>query len=90
MLLTEKDASAVRCTPVIVILLMDPEQLHGRQAAGDGVVTTCIGSKCMQWRWYKPTPGVKYGPTPEEIAGTPQGGGITVQRGYCGLAGFVS
>jgi hypothetical protein len=83
MLMTELGAREKRCTYALVLMLMDSEQLHGRQAAGDNVVTTCIGPKCMQWRWYKPVTGGAYGPTPE-------GARSNAPRGYCGLAGFIS
>ena len=40
-----------------------------------GFTFTCIGSKCMAWRWHGVVMGQDSPPRPEEL------------QGYCGLAG---
>jgi len=89
-LLTEQEAATKRCTQALVVLIMEAERLSGLQARTENVSTKCIGSACMNWRWYKPNSGGhfgKYGPTAEP---SDTKANVSQVRGYCGLAGFIS
>lgn len=52
MLMTEEEAKKKRCTPAMIILLLDPETKNGMAASGARVSGNCIGSACAQWTWY--------------------------------------
>jgi len=78
MLVTEREAALLRCTPIATAILSLPETTE-RNRALVSVGASCIGSRCMQWRFRTPAPA--------EPGNTHQNGD---RRGYCGLAGSIS
>lgn len=100
MLMTESEALQKRCTPSLVVLLLDQSVRNGLAAGGLQVGSTCIGSKCALWCWYDYV--VKDGLTyfekgePVERASFHKGKAYPLKtvecearpgRGFCGLTG---
>lgn len=93
MILTDKEAATKRCTPGLILLLMEPERRDGLTAAGAEVGTNCIGSKCMQWLYwdYVGADGKSYimpGAAPQSKGrSTPSHSGAKeiAPRGFCSL-----
>ncbi len=70
---TEQQASEKWCPHIRMAIVMTDGSLSlGNVALGTR--PECIGSRCMQWRWFEDDPG-QYAQ------------GIS-RRGYCGLAGL--
>ena len=97
MIYTEKEAPEKRCTPAIMLRLLDLER-YNSIVAHEGDPGKCIGSKCAQWRWYDTVDisGTTFFPIQAPYKGM---GGVHLSemrqarvpgRGYCGLAGRVS
>ncbi len=93
MICTEKEANAKRCTPSLVLMLLDRERYDALVAVG-AVTTHCIGRLCAQWRFYDVADdeGLTYFPAnaPYQGRGHAKNGAYTraaPARGYCGLAG---
>lgn len=94
--MTEEEASKKRCTPALVVLLMDQERRDGLAAAGKKIGVNCIGSACAQWTWfdYVDDKGRTWRPAPADGTEFTKGRAtkdITRRecagRGYCGLTG---
>jgi hypothetical protein len=69
---TEKEAAEKWC-PHVRKPIVDPNwNMFSGNMSADGTFATCIGSRCMQWRWDTELATLNMGDPP---------------RGYCGLAG---
>jgi hypothetical protein len=96
MIHTENDARARRCTPSLVLMLLDRERYEALLLT-NALTQRCIGSECMQWRWYDQAneQGLTYyaaNALPYTSKGNGRKGIYTsavFARGYCGLAGRV-
>lgn len=100
-IMTEKEADQKRCTPSLIVQLMDLERLNALQAAGHpSGSTSCIGSRCAQWCWYDYAnkEGVTFFPKNEALeranyhkGKSSPGKEVETEprpaRGYCGLTG---
>lgn len=93
MIYTEKEGEVKRCTPSLVLLLLDKERYEALMLTG-GISTWCIGRHCAQWRFYDVAndEGLTYFPVnaPYQGRGHAKNGAYTraaPARGYCGLAG---
>lgn len=70
---TEKEAAEKWCPHMRKALVGNMAMFAGNiDAEGGFAPATCIGSRCMQWRWRDDDKWV---------------GGEATRRGYCGLAG---